>query len=88
MVLGHELDHAARHFLKQREVLHQVQQPRRSQAPRNIVSSDTLPGSPSLLIFFHHEVLPCRGHAAHPAWLPLDRMISPLYQKSCGMVSL
>ena len=60
-----------------------------SQVPRIIVSRLIVPSSPSLLIFFHSAK--CSHSAVRlpmRLWLPLERMMKALYQKSWGMALL
>ena len=54
-----------------------------------MVSREMTPFSPSLLIRFQSEK--CSQPAVMLpifAWLPLDRMMTALYQNSCGIVLL
>ena len=60
-----------------------------SHVPRIRVSREMTPFSPSLLIRFQSEK--CSQPAVMLpilAWLPLDRMMTALYQNSCGIVLL
>ena len=62
---------------------------RLSQVPRIIVSRLMRPGSFSSSIFFHSAK--CSKPAVMLPILalePFDRMMKPLYQKTCGIVSL
>ena len=68
VVLGRQLDQPAGDFLKQAEVLHQVQQPRRVAD----AAQHGLQRHPARLVLAAHllplgEVLPAGGDAAHPA---------------------
>ena len=89
MVLGDQLVGLALGLIEQREVLHEIEQARLvADAPDHGLQADHALFAFVVDLLPLGEVLPPGRHAANSAFEPFDRMMTALYQKTCGIVVL